>query len=133
MGFLRNAELPGEVVAALGQLLGLGPEEDGVDDHAVTDDVGFAALEDTRRDGAEHVFFAAELQRMAGIGAALEARHHLVAGRQYIHDLAFALVAPLQSEDHVDFFHYNFTLCCNAKDVFAVEDTKSRAQKQAIA
>ena len=103
---LGDAELAGEIVAALGQLLGLGPEQNGIDDHTVADDIGLATLENPRRNRAQDVLLTVELKRMAGIGTALETRYDLVAGRQYIHDLALALVAPLQTEDHVDFFHY---------------------------
>ncbi len=105
VGFLRNAELAGQVVAAGRQRLGLLTEKDGVDHHPVADDVGLAALENARRYRAEYVLLAVEFQRVTGIGTALEPGHHLVAGRQHVHDLPFALVTPLQAEDHVNFFH----------------------------
>ena len=122
---LGDAELAGEIVAALGQLLGLGPEQDGIDDHTVADDIGLATLENPRRNRAQDVLLTVELKRMAGIGTALETRYDLVAGRQYIHDLALALVAPLQTEDHVDFFHYELmTVFLDAKDVFCIQRYK---------
>ena len=122
---LGDAELAGEIVAALGQLLGLGPEQNGIDDHTVADDIGLATLENPRRNRAQDVLLTVELKRMAGIGTALETRYDLVAGRQYIHDLALALVAPLQTEDHVDFFHYELmTVFLDAKDVFCTQRYK---------
>ena len=105
MGLLGDAELAREVVTALGQLLGLGAEQNGVDDHTVTDDIGLAALEDTRRNGPQDVLLAVELQRMPGVGAALEPGDDIVTRSEHVHDLALALVAPLQPEDHIDFFH----------------------------
>ena len=42
---------------------------------------------------------------MAGIGSALETGDDLIFGSKHVHDLAFTLVAPLQSENYIDFFH----------------------------
>lgn len=81
--------------------------EDGVDHHAVADDIGLSALKNAGRDRTQNIFLTAELQRVTGIGTALEPGHHLVTGRQHIHDLSLALVPPLQAEDYVYFFHCN--------------------------
>ena len=71
---------------------------DGVDDNAVADDVGFLLVEDAGGDDVEHVADAVELQRVAGVGTALEAGHHIVFRGYHVHNLALALVAPLQTE-----------------------------------
>jgi hypothetical protein len=105
VGLLRNAELPREVVAALGELLRLGAEQDGVEHHAVADDVGLAALKNTRRDRTEHVLLAVELEGMTGIGTALKTGYDFITGSQHVHYLPLALVAPLQAEDHIYFLH----------------------------
>ena len=121
VGFLRDAKLFGQIVAAGSQRFGLLAEEDGVDHHAVADDVGLAALENARRNRAEHVFLAVEFQRVTGIGTALETGHHLVTGRQHVHDLPFALVTPLQAEDNVNFFHCIRFCFMFAKDIFCIQ------------
>ena len=105
MRLFRDAQLCGQIVAAGGQRFGLFTEKDGVEHHPVTDDIGLTSLKDTRRDRAEYVFFAVELQRMPCIGTALKACHDFVGGGQYVDDLAFAFVAPLQTQDDIDFLH----------------------------
>ena len=91
VGFLRNAELFGQVVAAGCERLGLLAEEDGVNDNAVADDVGFSALKYARRNRAEYVFLAVELQRVTGIGTALKTGDDLVGRRQHIHDFSLVI------------------------------------------
>lgn len=49
----------------------------------------------------QDVFSVFELQRMSGIGAALETGDELISGGEHIHDLALAFVAPLQPKQHV--------------------------------
>ena len=123
VGLLRNAELFGQVMAAGSQRFGLLAEKHRVDHHAVADDVGLAALENARRNRAEHVFLAVEFQRVTGIGTALEAGHHLVTRRQHVHNLPFALVTPLQAEDNVNFFHCIRLYFCVQKTFFASKGT----------
>ena len=105
MGLLRYDELPGQIMAAGRQRLGLLAEQDGVQHHAVADDVGLASLEDARRYRTQDVFLTAEFQRMTRIGTALETCYDLIAGSQHVHDLSLALVPPLQAEDYIYFFH----------------------------
>ena len=123
VGFLRNAELFGQVVAAGCERLGLLAEEDGVNDNAVADDVGFSALKYARRNRAEYVFLAVELQRVTGIGTALKTGDDLVGRRQHIHDFSLALVTPLQAEDNVNFFHCIRLYFCVQKTFFASKGT----------
>ena len=129
VGFLRNAELAGQVVAAGGQRFGLVTEKDGVDHHSVADDIGLATLENARRYRAEHVFLAVEFQRVTGIGTSLKTGYHLIAGRQHVHNLPFALVTPLQAEDHVNFFHCIRYLFILAKDIFCIQRYKLLSEK----
>ena len=56
------------------------------------------ALHDARRQQRELVDLVADHQRVAGVVAALEARHYVGAGRQPIDQLALALVAPLGAD-----------------------------------
>ena len=48
---------------------------------------------------------------MPRIGTALEACNNIIGGRQYIDDLPFAFIAPLQPEEHIDLFHC-MCICC---------------------
>ena len=129
VGLLRNAELFGQVMAAGSQRFGLLAEKHRVDHHAVADDVGLAALENARRNRAEHVFLAVEFQRVTGIGTALEAGHHLVTRRQHVHNLPFALVTPLQAEDNVNFFHCIRFCFMFAKDIFCIQRYELLSEK----
>ena len=79
----------------------------GVDHDTVADHVHGILAEDAGRDGMKHEALAVEDQRVAGVGAALEAGDHLVVRGQYIYYLAFALVAPLEPEHDIDFLHIN--------------------------
>ena len=92
-------------MTAFGQLFCFGTEQNGVEHHAVADDIGFPALENTRWDGTQDIFFSAEFQCVTGIGTALKSSYDLVTRRQHVHDLSFALVPPLKAEYHVCFFH----------------------------
>ncbi len=106
VGLFRDAELRTQVVAAGREPLGLLAEEHGVEHHAVADDIGFAALENARRNRAEDIFFTVELQSMTGVRPSLETSYDLIRGGQHIDHLAFAFVAPLQAENDVYFFHF---------------------------
>ena len=77
-------------------------QDDRIDDHAVADYVQRALAEDSGRNRMKHEGSAVEHQRMTGVGAALEACNNLVIRRQYVHDFAFALVAPLEAENNID-------------------------------
>ena len=82
------------------------PEDGGVEDDPVADDIDGSFTEDTRRNGVQHEGCVAEMDGVAGVGAALEAGHHGVAFRQEIHDLAFSFVSPLEPENYVEFHYY---------------------------
>ncbi len=61
---------------------------------------------------------------MTGVGTALETGNYLIIGRQHVHDLAFALVTPLQTEYDIDFFHLFSIKYLLQKTFFASKDTK---------
>ena len=44
---------------------------------------------------------------MPCVGPALESSYEVIGGGQDIDDLAFAFVAPLQSEQDINFLHYS--------------------------
>lgn len=95
MSLLRNVKALLQVVTRGFERFGLSLEEGRVEHHAVTDDIHLVALKNSRRNRAEYILLAFELQRMAGIRATLKTGHHVIARRQYVDDFAFAFVAPL--------------------------------------
>lgn len=78
-------------------------EDDGVKYHSVAYKVVSAFPENARRYGMKHESFSAVLDRVPGIGTALEAGYYIVLSGKNIHYLAFAFVSPLESEDYVYF------------------------------
>ena len=58
---------------------------------------------------------------MPGIGATLKAGHDLIMGGQHIDHLAFSFVAPLQTENDIDFFSSLFRYLFYAKDIFCIQ------------
>ena len=65
-------------------------------------------MQDAARNQAQDGFFAADNQRVAGIVPALEADHAAGLLGQPIHNLAFAFVAPLRTDDHYVLCHINY-------------------------
>lgn len=55
--------------------------------------------------------------------ATLKAGHDLIMGGQHIDHLAFSFVAPLQTENDIDFFHLFSVICFMQKTFFAFKDT----------
>ena len=85
---------------ALGfDLLDFGDQTDGIDHHAVADDVQFVIPQDAGREEVQHVFRAAGDHRMAGVVAALATDHDIGCFREVIDDLAFSFVSPLETCD----------------------------------
>ena len=98
MGALGNEQFPADI-----HTLGFNGghflhQDDGIDDHAVSDDVDRIFAKDSGRDGVKDETITVEHQRMTCIGASLESGHDLVRRREYIHDFSFSLIPPLESE-----------------------------------
>ena len=72
----------------------------GGNHHAGADEAVQFFMQDAARNQAQDGFFAADNQRVAGIVPALEADHAAGLLGQPIHNLAFAFVAPLRTDDH---------------------------------
>ena len=72
-----------------------------VDDHPVADHIDRPLPEDPGGNRVQHETVPVEDQGMSRVGTALEAGDHLVTGCEHIHDLAFALVPPLEAEHYV--------------------------------
>ena len=80
--------------------------------------VHLAALEYARRYASQNVFLTLKLKGMACIRTALKACHDIIFRRKHINNLALAFIAPLQTEQDINFafFHirsnvYSCYLC----------------------
>ena len=73
--------------------------------HAIADEALHVLVQDAGGDQRQHGLLAADDQRVAGVVAALEARHRGGAFGQQVDDLALALVAPLGPDDDDEFAH----------------------------
>ena len=105
LGPLRNLELAGD-----GPCLGLDCadfiyEDDRIHHDPVAYDVHGVFPEDSGRHRVEHESVSVELEGMAGVRPSLEACYYLVVGSEHVHDLTFALVAPLEPEHYIKFLH----------------------------
>src|SRR6185436_9948409 len=106
-----------DVDAQAGQLLDLLEQRLRIDDHAVANGAHHAVVEDARRNQVQHELLAADIDRVAGVVAALITRHPLEARRHQIDDLSLAFVAELGAENDdvhtvstVSYGHKNITL-----------------------
>ena len=74
---------------------GFSLEQSRIKYYAITDNVHFISLENTRRNRTKYIFLTFELKCMTGIRTTLETGYHIVAGSQYVDYFTFAFVAPL--------------------------------------
>ena len=100
-----------EVVSALLKILGLLHEEVGSEHYAIADDVNLTSLENARRDAAEYILLALKLESVACIRTALETCDHIILRGEDINNLALTFVAPLQSEQDVNFSFVHIFPC----------------------
>ena len=98
---VADEQAAADVDAEPGQLVHLREQRRRIDDHAVADDAGDAVVQDAGRDEVQDELLAAHVDRVAGVVAALVARHDVEARRQQIDDLALAFIAPLGAQ-HCD-------------------------------
>ena len=96
----QHQALRGDLDALRADAFDLGQEVPGIDHHAVADDRQLAAPHQAGGQQRQLEHLAVNDQRVAGIVAALEADDDIGPGRQPVHDLALALVAPLGAYDH---------------------------------
>lgn len=83
-------------------LLQLGQENEGVQDAAIADDVDGLRAEQSGGNGVEKVLVVADLNGVAGVGAAVEAGDDVVLFGKQVDQLALALVAPLRPKHGAD-------------------------------
>ena len=82
--------------------------------HAVADEAAHVLVQDAGGDQRQDGLLAADDERMAGVVAALEARHRGGTLGQQVDDLAFALIAPLGADDDDEFAHDDPRACAGA-------------------
>jgi hypothetical protein len=82
------------------QAIYFGHKRDWIDNHAVSDHADFAAPQNSRRNQMQHVFHAAVDDCVPGIIAALAADNYVCPRSKHVDNLAFALVAPLHSNQN---------------------------------
>ncbi len=58
----------------------------------------------------KHMFYVVEFQSVPGIGTPLESSHDIIFGRENIYNLTFPFVAPLQTEQYINFCHLSYPL-----------------------
>ena len=88
------------VDAAAAQALQLLDQHRRVDHHPIADHARLARVEDPGRDQVELELVAVADDRVAGVVAALEARHDVGLLGEQVGELSLALVAPLGAHDH---------------------------------
>ena len=94
---LRYVKAFGKVVSRLRKCLGFSLEQRRVEHYSVAYDVHLVALENSRRNRAQNIFFTIEFERVPCIGSALETSYHIVFGGEHVNNFTFSLVAPLKS------------------------------------
>src|SRR5204863_7702214 len=84
----------------LAQTVDLGDQRHRIDNNAVSNHADFTAPEDSGRDQMQNIFRAAMNDGVPGIVTALAADNDVGLGSKHIDDLAFALIAPLHSDQN---------------------------------
>ena len=103
MCLLRNVQALTQLMAAGLQCLCLLHEEVGGEHDAIADNVYLATLEDARGDGAKNILLTFKLQGVSSIGTALETGYHIILRGQHVDHLTFSFVAPLESQQDINF------------------------------
>ncbi len=88
-----------DVDAVAHQLVDLGEQRFGIEHHAVADRAAHAGMQDPARHLVQHEVLLADVDRVAGVGAALVAHDPVGALGEHVDELALPLVAPLGADD----------------------------------
>jgi hypothetical protein len=99
VGFIANKEPTAEINVPLLEMLDFVNNRSGINDHSGPDDTAGAGMEYPRRDLMEDVLFLIDYDRVSGVCSALTANYHVYFRGQEVNDLAFALIAPLHTND----------------------------------
>ena len=103
VNFLRYFQYLLDVDARSLERAGFFFEKHRVEHHATAYYINGIVLENAGRNGTQHIFFAVEFEGMAGIRPSLETGHDIVGRSEHVHYLAFAFVAPLETQEHICF------------------------------
>ena len=113
MGLLRDMQTSMQIMTTCLKCLCLLHKEIGRQNDTITDDIHLSTLEDTRGNRTKHILLTFELKGMTSIRTTLEACYYIVLGGQYINHLTFSFVAPLQTQQDINFtFVHNALLFC---------------------
>src|SRR5579871_2459370 len=104
VGAIADGKLSRDIDAGLLQRFDFVDQRGRIDDNAVSDDGLNAGPQNAAGNELENEFLIADKDRMAGIVATLVTRDDGEFFGEKVHDLAFALVAPLRAE-HNDVSH----------------------------
>ena len=100
LGAVGDEELLVDCDAELAQLGHFAEEGDGIEHHAVADDAFAARAQHAAGNELQHEFLPANDDGVAGVVAARVTRHGAEPLAQHVHNLAFALVAPLGAQHY---------------------------------
>src|SRR5258708_26766816 len=89
-----------DVDPQLAQAIYLGYKRDRIDNHAVSYHADFGVPQDSRRNQMQYIFHAAVNDCVPGIIATLAADNYVRPRSKHVDNLAFALVAPLHSDQN---------------------------------
>src|SRR5574344_512190 len=82
----------------------------GSKNDTIADDINLATLENTRGNAAQNIFLTFEFQCVTCIWATLETCNHIITRGQYIDHFSFSFIAPLQTEQDVNFTFVHFSV-----------------------
>jgi hypothetical protein len=99
MRAIADVEAPLDVDAVLDQLVDLGGEGVGIEHDAIADRAAHPRMEDPARDLVEDEALVADVDRVAGVRAALVAHDPVRALGHHVDELALPFVAPLRADD----------------------------------
>ena len=87
------------------QFFGFLNEAYRIEHNAIAHHVDGIFLEDAARNGTQYVLISVKMKRMTGIRAALEARHHIIIGGQYVYYFTLSFVSPLKTQQYIYLSH----------------------------
>ena len=99
VGAITDAQVGANANAACAECVDLLQEFLRINHHAVTNDAGLVAVQNSGRDQVQRVALIAHLHGVAGIGATVVANDHVMLRGEQVNDLAFAFVPPLKSNN----------------------------------
>ena len=97
---IGDEKLPADGNRSVFQRADLSKQRRRIDHRALRDEATCSGMKDPGRNQVQHVFFAANDERVSCVRAAGVTNHHRRISREKVDDLAFAFIAPLGSHHH---------------------------------